>query len=187
MMKHASVWWVVVAVLSLTASSGYTDDQDFSSVNAQTEEKTDAQPDPIRPPAEPGTAKPDPIRQSAERGDARAQVKLGIQYYEGNGVLQNYKESVKWLQKAAGQGETEGQYQLGERYRNGEGVPKDYVRAHVLFNLAATRGNKEAAESRAAVTRRMTATQLEEAQALAQQWKPNQEETGETDNKKSID
>lgn len=42
----------------------------------------------------------------AEQGDAAAQFYLGVMYYYGRGVPQNYNEAVKWYTKAAEQGET---------------------------------------------------------------------------------
>ena len=40
----------------------------------------------------------------AEAGDADAQYNLGWMYDEGEGVEQDFKEAVKWYQKAADQG-----------------------------------------------------------------------------------
>ncbi|MEO5348426.1 MAG: sel1 repeat family protein [Magnetococcus sp. YQC-3] len=170
-MKHYA--WLLIAALSLLATPVHAEGEDMPPVSTLEEVKPDS--------------KLAALLRAAKEGDARAQVKLGIMHHEGEGVLQNFKEAVKWLRLAAGQGDAEGQFLLGERYRNGEGLPKDYVRAHVMFNLAATRGNKEAVESRAAITKRMTSTQLEEAQELAQKWKPNQEETKESDTKTQAD
>ena len=42
--------------------------------------------------------------ESAEHGDAEAQYSLGLYYYHGNGVSQDYKEAAKWFSKAAEQG-----------------------------------------------------------------------------------
>jgi len=41
---------------------------------------------------------------AAEQGDARAQKNLGICYYEGEGVPQDYKKAVHWLSKSKEQG-----------------------------------------------------------------------------------
>jgi hypothetical protein len=43
------------------------------------------------------------------------------------------------------------------------------------FNLAASSGNSEAAESRAKVAASMTREQVAEAQRLAREWKPKPE------------
>lgn len=39
----------------------------------------------------------------AERGDADAQHELGIRYYNGDGVPQDYAEATKWFEKAVAQ------------------------------------------------------------------------------------
>jgi len=41
---------------------------------------------------------------AAEQGDAKSQRNLGICYYEGKGVPQDYKKAVHWLSKAEAQG-----------------------------------------------------------------------------------
>jgi len=41
------------------------------------------------------------LRKAAEQGHAGAQCNLGRRYYDGEGVEQNEKEAVKWLNKAA--------------------------------------------------------------------------------------
>ena len=91
------------------------------------------------PPKDPDDA--DKYRQAAEQGDAEAQFKLGLCYYKGEGVPQNYAEAVKWYRKAAGQGYAQAQYNLGECYHKGEGVPKNYFAAVKWFRKAAEQGN----------------------------------------------
>ena len=49
----------------------------------------------------------------AEEGDPLAQAALGVMYYHGQGIGQDFKEAVKWLQLAAKQGNVEAQYNLG--------------------------------------------------------------------------
>jgi TPR repeat protein len=52
-------------------------------------------------------------------------------YRDGEGVLQDYKTTVKWYKLAAEQGNLGAALNLGVGYHNGEGVPQDYVRAHM--------------------------------------------------------
>ena len=40
----------------------------------------------------------------AEKGDAKSQTNLGILYFNGKGVLKDYKKAIFWLKKAAEQG-----------------------------------------------------------------------------------
>ena len=106
----------------------------------------------------------------AEQGDSRAQYNLGNMYYDGQGVPQDYKESVKWYRKSAEQGNSVAQSNLGVSYAKGQGVPKDYVIAHMYWNIAAVSGDKNAIENRGRVEKIMTSSQLEKAQDLAREW-----------------
>jgi len=118
-------------------------------------------------------------RPLAEQGDVDAQVMLGLKYYHGLGVPQDYAEAVKWYRLAAEQGNAAAQFILGVAYNHGQGVPQDYVQAHMWFNLAASRfASSEAAERTKAVANRdhvaarMTPAQIAEAQQRAREWQP---------------
>ena len=45
--------------------------------------------------------KAEDYRLEAKQGDASAQFHLGVCYYDGNGVLQDFKQAVYWFTKAA--------------------------------------------------------------------------------------
>ena len=68
----------------------------------------------------------DDCRVRAEQGNSSAQLNLGLMYDEGQGVLQDYKEAVKWYRLAAEQGYSKAQYNLGLMYYKGLGVPQDW-------------------------------------------------------------
>ena len=94
----------------------------------------------------------------------------GTCYQKGEGVRQDYAEAVKWLRKAADQGDADAQYILGLMYmyeKGVPGVPKNSVEAYKWLNLASANGQKEAAEARAFVERKMTPGQIAEAQRLS--------------------
>ena len=80
----------------------------------------------------------------AKRGDAEAQFNLGNMYYKGQGVLQDYKQAVKWYRLAADQGNAAAQFNLGVSYDNGQGVLQDYKQAVKWYRLAADQGNAAA-------------------------------------------
>src|SRR5262245_16483674 len=103
-------------------------------------------------------------RPLADQGNATAQTFLGLVYYDGRGVPQNYTEAAQWYRRASDQGHPMAQYNLGYMYAYGQGVPQDYVTAHVLFNLASAKGEKNAAENRDWIARQMTPAQIAEAQ-----------------------
>ena len=104
-----------------------------------------------------------------------AQSILGCWYSEGEWMPKDYAEAVGWWRKAAEQGDAEAQGNLGVAYRDGRGVPQDLVLAHMWLNLAASSsaGSKqeEYTSEREVAARRMTPQQIDEARALAQQWK----------------
>lgn len=80
-----------------------------------------------------------PLRSRAERGDVKAQFSLGVMYYRGEGVRQNYAEASQWFRRAALQGDARGQFALGRMYENGQGVPQDYGQAYAWVKLAGSR------------------------------------------------
>jgi hypothetical protein len=77
------------------------------------------------------------IFRRAEEGNAYWQNKLGIMYYNGDEITQNYSLAAYWIQKAADQGLYSAQFNLGMLYFNGEGVIQDYQKAYALFQKAA--------------------------------------------------
>jgi len=65
------------------------------------------------------------------------QAHLGYMYEEGFGVIQDYKEALKWYQKSADQGNAVGQNNLGLLYAKGLGISTDYGEALKWFRKAA--------------------------------------------------
>ena len=79
---------------------------------------------------------------SAERklaigGNADAQDLLGMFYYYGFGVEQDYAKSAVWFRKAAIQGDAGAQGMFGDLYLQGDGVPQSYAEAYFWLDLAA--------------------------------------------------
>lgn len=112
-------------------------------------------------------------RKAAMQGKSDAQYVVGAMYYTGNAVPQDHKTAISWFRKAAEQGHAEAQHALGLMYRyHAAGLPQDVVLAYMLWNLAAASGNANAVEQRAAIARRMTPEQIEEAQAMSRSWRP---------------
>ena len=85
------------------------------------------------------------LRPLADQGDVDAQFLLGFMYDDGEGVVQDRKEAVKWYRLAAAQGNAYAQLHLGLMYDNGRGgVPQDHKEAVKWFWLAAAQGNPSA-------------------------------------------
>ena len=69
---------------------------------------------------------------------------LGMCYYNGKGVAEDYAEAVNWFRKAADQGDVYAQYNLGYSYYQGECVTQDYAEAVNWLRKAAEQGHKKA-------------------------------------------
>jgi hypothetical protein len=76
-------------------------------------------------------------RKAAEQNYAMAQYNLGVCYVNGQGVVKDEVEAVKWYRKAAEQNLPDAQFYLGVCYANGQGVAKDEVEAVKWYRKAA--------------------------------------------------
>ena len=85
----------------------------------------------------------------------------------------DYATAARIIRPLAESGDATAQYNLGVFYDNGLGVPQDKINAYMWFSLAAAQGREGAAAIRDLMARRMTPTQIEEAQKLAREWKSN--------------
>jgi len=61
---------------------------------------------------------------------------------------------------------------LGLMYYKGQGVPQDYALAHMWWDLSGSNGYEDAVKNRNIVEKKMTPSQIEEAQEMARNWKP---------------
>jgi TPR repeat protein len=61
-------------------------------------------------------------------------------------------------------------FELGMMYATGRSVPTDLVSAHKWFNLAAMRGNQNAADYRRELAAEMSSAEIAEAQRAARAW-----------------
>lgn len=84
------------------------------------------------------------LRELADRGDASAQAELGLNYYLGQGVTQDFSVAERWLRLAAEQGDATAQFNLGSMCYQGHGKPRDYAGAFYWFRSAAEQGNVDA-------------------------------------------
>lgn len=113
----------------------------------------------------------------ADRGDPKAQTALGLAYYHGQGVPQDYGAAAAWYRRAADQGYPYAQGLLGYLYFTGQGVYQDYIEAHFWLNLAAA-GLPPGAERNLVIDRRgvvqtlLSPRELHDVQARAAAWRP---------------
>jgi TPR repeat protein len=89
------------------------------------------------------------LRRATEQGNAEAQYRLGVCYYNGKGVEQDYIEAIKWIRKAAEQNYAPAQKAFthnGKRFNNFQmcissysgstvGLKKDGTVVAVGFNI----------------------------------------------------
>lgn len=83
----------------------------------------------------------------AKAGNADAQHLLGLMYYMGRGVRQDYQQAYSWHRKAALQGKADAQYVVGAMYYTGNAVIQDYKEAVSWFRKAAEQGHAEALQT----------------------------------------
>ena len=76
---------------------------------------------------------------------------------------------LRELTRLAEQGDATAQFNLVRMYHFGHGVPQDYVYARMWYNIAASTGDEIAQANRENLSKRMTPTQIEEAQTLARE------------------
>jgi hypothetical protein len=107
-------------------------------------------------------------KKAADQGDAGAQNSLGVAYFTGKGVPQDYAEAFRWYKKAADQGDAGAQNSLGVAYFTGKGAPQNYVEAYFWGNLAAALG-KGGAENAVASARDQAAAKLSPSELSATQ------------------
>ena len=82
-----------------------------------------------------------------------------------------HSEALTEWRAAAGTDDSRAMLALGRVFVKGLGVPQDYVLAHKWLNLAAGRGDVEAAAEREALAAKMTPQQIASAQEQARAWR----------------
>lgn len=107
---------------------------------------------------------------AAEQGNTEAQINLGFIFDQGLGVVQNHKKAFFWYRKAGEQGDANAQFNLGLMCEEGQGVVQDFIEAHKWYNLAGSNGHESATSNRENLEKRMTPTQIAEAQKRAIEW-----------------
>ena len=80
------------------------------------------------------------LQKRAENGDLIAQRHLGIDYYYGTDVGQDYGEALKWLRRPAELGDAASQELLGTCYSFGHGVTRNVIEAVKWHRKAAEQG-----------------------------------------------
>jgi len=114
----------------------------------------------------------------AADGDAKAQYELGEDLFEA-AAGGNQRAAWYWTCRAAHLRHAEAQYRLGGYYWAGlDPVSRDPLQAYIWYELAADQHVSAAAEGRAAVAARLTATQIAQAERRAAAWQPRPDDCG---------
>ena len=82
---------------------------------------------------------------AAEEGLSLAQYNLGILYFTGQGVEQNFNEAFEWTKRAAEQGHLNAQFNLGSLYLDGQGTQISVLEGVNWFTQAAKSGHANSA------------------------------------------
>ena len=87
------------------------------------------------------------IEPLARAGNKDAEHLLGLMYYMGRGVPQDYKQALNWHRKAALKGKSDAQYVVGAMYYTGNAVIQDHKQAVIWFRKAAEQGHPDAQQT----------------------------------------
>lgn len=127
------------------------------------------------------------FRAAAEQGMREAQYALALSYDSGDGVPQDYELAAKWYRLCAEQAFDSCQHNLGILYANGQGVPKDQEQAYFWLELASVNGNEASGRLRDRVAKRISAQQIEQADARVRDWEPSTVDSADPSRQHSAD
>ena len=94
-----------------------------------------------------------------------AEFQKGVYAYKSG----NYTKALREFRSLAEQGDIRAQVNLGVMYDNGQGTLKDYARAHMWWGFAASQGNETAKKYNIIIEKKMSPTDLSNAQRLARE------------------
>ncbi len=84
------------------------------------------------------------LNKIATQGNSDAQFKLGLCYFNGDGVEKDFVQAFNWFKKAAVHGLADAEFFVGFCYFFGKGVAMDPKEAFEWMQKAARQGHKEA-------------------------------------------
>jgi uncharacterized protein len=106
------------------------------------------------------------LQQAAEAGDPVAQFMTGwLMAAQGNPAFD--RAATRWFRAAADKGHGPAMFNLGLFYFLGRGLPQDYVLAQMWLVLAASAGFEVPPATSAALQKKMTSDQINDAQSRA--------------------
>lgn len=109
---------------------------------------------------------------AANGGNRRAMHDLGVYYARGDGAPLDEATAFRWFRQAAELGVADSQYNLGVLYQQGRGVQANASESLFWFAIAARQGDTDAAARATAEEAQLTTTQVQQARARAQAFRP---------------
>ena len=83
------------------------------------------------------------LKARASSGDPNAQVRLGIAYRDGKGVVRNYADALAWFRRAAEKNDAAALDNLGWMYEHGLGTTADFPAAAKYYRASADKGHSQ--------------------------------------------
>jgi TPR repeat protein len=122
------------------------------------------------------------MTKAALGGNADAQYLLGVRYRDGRGVVQDHREALRWMERSVSGDRLNSLFLdsllfLGAAREWGRGASQDLVEAYKWYTLAAgystndVRIYDDAVRSMDALSTRMAAASIAEAQHRAETWR----------------
>lgn len=84
------------------------------------------------------------FRKAAKEGHPEGEYRLGLAYYEGNGIPHSWESAILWFEKAAEHGHARALEYLARIYHYGIGTERNIMRALELYIQSAESGNGHA-------------------------------------------
>ncbi len=80
-------------------------------------------------------------KEAAKTHHPEAMLNLGVAYYNGDGIRQNFFKAFKCFREAAERGDSDAQHALALCFQNGQGVTQSDMRAHAWMSKSAENCN----------------------------------------------
>jgi TPR repeat protein len=106
----------------------------------------------------------------AQLGDQRCEYDIGVMYYSGEFVKQNFAQAIFWFDKAAKHGYYDAHYNLGVMYYEGQGVKPNKVQSLIHFLIAKQLGAFDTHEKINLICSQISEADITEAQHQAQSY-----------------
>lgn len=100
---------------------------------------------------------------ASNQNDAQAQAVLAQEYYSGNLFPKDFNKSAMLFQKSCEQNNDIGCLGMASLFTVGHGVKQNYISAYILFGKSNRLGNKNAAEFKEFIEKKLTKEELQKA------------------------